>query len=131
MDDPAVLILLLEQGERSLEDHTEDFVLLSNYTHYPDSCLCSFYQAGLNTSTRAQLSGDGPRERASLHSSSRCWCPANRISQWTSRIMTPAPLETQSPVNHHLTARSCLCPPQTESLSLPRALSHRHQERQS
>ncbi len=62
MDDPAVLILLLEQGERSLEDHTEDFVFLSNYTHYPDSCLCSFYQAGLNTSTRAQLSGDGPRE---------------------------------------------------------------------
>ncbi|KAI2659920.1 Increased DNA methylation 1 [Labeo rohita] len=34
MNDPAVLILLLEQGDRSLEDHTEDF-----------------------------LSGDGPRER--------------------------------------------------------------------
>ncbi len=37
-------------------------MFLSNYTHYPDNCLCSFYQAGLNTSTRAQLSRDGPRE---------------------------------------------------------------------
>ncbi len=62
MDDPAVLVLLLEQGDRSLEDHTEDFVFLANYTHYPDNCLCSYYLAGLNTSTRAQLSGDGPRE---------------------------------------------------------------------
>ncbi len=62
MYDPAALILLLEPRERSLEDHTEDFVFLSNYTHYSSKCLCSFYQAGLNTSTRAQLSGDGPRE---------------------------------------------------------------------
>ncbi|KAI2653668.1 Zinc metalloprotease ZmpB [Labeo rohita] len=62
MDDPAVLVLLLEQGDRSLEDHTTDFVFLTNYTHFPDNCLCSFYFAGLNTTTRAQLSGDGPRE---------------------------------------------------------------------
>ncbi|KAL0188066.1 hypothetical protein M9458_015165, partial [Cirrhinus mrigala] len=47
MDDPAVLVLLLEQGDRSLEDHTMDFVFLTNYTHYPDNCLCSFYFAGL------------------------------------------------------------------------------------
>ncbi len=26
MNDPAVLVLLLEQGDRSLEDHTEDWV---------------------------------------------------------------------------------------------------------
>ncbi|KAL0153752.1 hypothetical protein M9458_050943 [Cirrhinus mrigala] len=62
MNDPAVLVLLLEQGDRSLEDHTTDFVFLTNYTHFPDNCLCSFYFAGLNTTTRAQLSGDGPRE---------------------------------------------------------------------
>ncbi|KAI2657009.1 tRNA (guanine-N(7)-)-methyltransferase [Labeo rohita] len=62
MNDPAVLVLLLEQGECSLEDHTMDFVFLANLTHYPDSCLCSFYQAGLHTATRAQLSGKGPRE---------------------------------------------------------------------
>ncbi len=62
MNDPAVLVLRLEQGDRSLEDHTEDFVFLANYTHYPDSCLCSFYQAGLNAATQAQLSREGPRE---------------------------------------------------------------------
>ncbi len=62
MNHPAVLVLLLEQGDRSLEDHTEDFVFLTNLTHYLDSCLCLFYQARLNTSTRAQLSRDGPRE---------------------------------------------------------------------
>ncbi|KAI2663417.1 Filamentous hemagglutinin [Labeo rohita] len=61
MNDPAILVLLLEQGDCSLEDHTTDFVFLANLTHYPDSCLCSFFQAGLNTAARA-LSGEGPRE---------------------------------------------------------------------
>ncbi|KAL0168097.1 hypothetical protein M9458_036319, partial [Cirrhinus mrigala] len=51
----AILILLLEQGDHSLEDHTTDFVFLTNLTHYPDSCLCSFFQAGLNTTTGPQL----------------------------------------------------------------------------
>ncbi|KAL0177233.1 hypothetical protein M9458_026127 [Cirrhinus mrigala] len=60
--DPAVQIILLEQGNRSLEDHTRDFVHLEPLTHYPDSCLCTFYRAGLNTTIKAQLSGDGPRE---------------------------------------------------------------------
>ncbi|KAL0157445.1 hypothetical protein M9458_048691 [Cirrhinus mrigala] len=55
MDYPAILVLLLEQGDRSLEDHTTDFVFLANLTHYLDSCLCSFYQAGLNTATQEQL----------------------------------------------------------------------------
>ncbi|KAL0166035.1 hypothetical protein M9458_037879, partial [Cirrhinus mrigala] len=60
--DPAVQVILLEQGNRSLEDHTRDFVHLVPLTHYPDSCLCTFYRAGLNTTIKAQLSGDGPRE---------------------------------------------------------------------
>ncbi|KAL0198595.1 hypothetical protein M9458_007135, partial [Cirrhinus mrigala] len=55
MNDLAVLVLLLEQGDRSLEDHAKDFAFLANLTHYPDSCLCLFFQAGLNTTTRAQL----------------------------------------------------------------------------
>ncbi|KAL0198942.1 hypothetical protein M9458_007482 [Cirrhinus mrigala] len=62
MDIPAVLLLLLEQGNRSLVDHTRDFVHLVPLTHYPDRCLCTFYRAGLNIATKAQLSGDGPRE---------------------------------------------------------------------
>ncbi len=70
-------------------------------------------------------------ERASPHLSSGCWCPASRNSPWTSWMLTPVPLGTQSPVIHHPAARSCPSPPQTESQSLPRSLSHRHQERQS
>ncbi|KAI2655773.1 IgA FC receptor [Labeo rohita] len=62
MDHPAFRLLLLEQGNRSLEDHTKDFMFLAPMTHYPDSSLCSFYRTGLNPTTRAQLSGDGPRE---------------------------------------------------------------------
>ncbi|KAI2643001.1 Zinc metalloprotease ZmpB [Labeo rohita] len=62
MDNPAVLLLLLEQGNRSLVDHTKDFVYLAPLTHYPDSSLCTFYRAGLNIATKAQLSGEGPRE---------------------------------------------------------------------
>ncbi|KAI2644640.1 Threonylcarbamoyl-AMP synthase [Labeo rohita] len=62
MGNPAVLLLLLEQGNRSLVDHTRDFVHLVPLTHYPDSSLCTFYRAGLNIATKAQLSGEGPRE---------------------------------------------------------------------
>lgn len=34
---------------------------ISNFTHYPDSSLCSFYIVGLNNTARAKLSGEGPR----------------------------------------------------------------------
>ncbi|KAI2649080.1 Mitochondrial intermediate peptidase [Labeo rohita] len=50
--------LCADQRDRSLKDHTTDFVFLANYTHYPDNCLCSFYHAGLNAATQAQLSRD-------------------------------------------------------------------------
>ncbi|KAL0160052.1 hypothetical protein M9458_043777 [Cirrhinus mrigala] len=33
MNDPAVLVLLLEQGDRFLEDHITDFVFLANLAH--------------------------------------------------------------------------------------------------
>ncbi|KAI2657387.1 Opioid growth factor receptor [Labeo rohita] len=62
MDNPAVLLLLLEQGNRSLVDHTRDFIHLVPLMHYPDSSLCTFYRAGLNIATKAQLSGEGLRE---------------------------------------------------------------------
>ncbi len=59
---PEFLLLLLEQGERSLEDHTGLFLMLANTTSYPDDALCSFYDASLNTASRALSSEDGPRE---------------------------------------------------------------------
>lgn len=39
IDLPAVRLLLLEQEERSLEDHTKDFPDLACLTHYPDRSL--------------------------------------------------------------------------------------------
>ncbi len=55
------------QGRTHTHTHTHthtqnDLLFLANLTHYPDSCLCSFYQAGLNTATQAQLSREGPQE---------------------------------------------------------------------
>ncbi len=57
MDIPAVNLLCLEQKDRSLEDHKREFLDLALQTHYLDSCLCTFYYVGLNTSTKA---GEGP-----------------------------------------------------------------------
>ncbi len=58
---PEFLLLLLEQGDKSLEDHTRLFLMLANATCYPDGTLCSFYNASLNTTCRALSSEDGPR----------------------------------------------------------------------
>ncbi|ROI16606.1 hypothetical protein DPX16_22583 [Anabarilius grahami] len=58
---PAFLLICLEQKDRSLEAHLEDFLFQAPATTFPDSSLCSFLNAGLNTATKAQLSGEGPR----------------------------------------------------------------------
>lgn len=57
---PSFLLLLLEQGKRSLEDHIRLFQLLANTTSYTDNTHCSFYDASLNTAYRALSSEDGP-----------------------------------------------------------------------
>ncbi|KTG47386.1 hypothetical protein cypCar_00038721 [Cyprinus carpio] len=54
-------LLLLEQGERSLEDHTRLFLALAELTIYPDDTLCAFYDANLNTACSVPSSEDGPR----------------------------------------------------------------------
>ncbi len=59
---PEFLLLLLEQEDRSLEDHTRLFRFLANTTSYPDDALCSLYDVSLNTACRALSSEDGPRE---------------------------------------------------------------------
>ncbi len=58
---PEFLLLLLEQGDKSLEDHTRPFLMLANATCYPDGTLYSFYNASLNTTCRALSSEDDPR----------------------------------------------------------------------
>ncbi|ROL55154.1 hypothetical protein DPX16_5439 [Anabarilius grahami] len=58
---PAFLLVCLEQKDRSLEAHLDNFLFLAPSTHFPDSSLCNFLYAGLNTATKALLSGEGPR----------------------------------------------------------------------
>ncbi|KAI2651125.1 Gag-Pol polyprotein [Labeo rohita] len=55
----VVTLFCLEQGNRSLEEHK--FLGLTHRTTFPDDCLSTFLHAGLNSITRAQLSGEGPR----------------------------------------------------------------------
>ncbi len=119
MDDPAVLVLLLEQGDRSLSRTT-----LKTLCSSPTSCLCSFYQAGLNAATRVQLSGEG--QLVTVLVSCKSPLTVDIADNDT------APLLTQSPDHHHPAARSpSLSPPLTESQSPPRPTSHRMRERQS
>lgn len=59
---PAVMLLCLDQGDRSLEEHLEEFLDLEPQTTFPDDCLCTFLRLGLNNATQAQLSGESPRE---------------------------------------------------------------------
>lgn len=55
------LLLLLEQGERSLKGHTRLFLVLANLSSYPDDALYAFYDASLNSAYRAPLAKEGPR----------------------------------------------------------------------
>ncbi len=61
MDLPAVQLLLLEQGDHSLEDHTRDFLDPACFTYYPDHSLCIFYETGLSEQLKACLPINGPR----------------------------------------------------------------------
>ncbi|ROI93597.1 hypothetical protein DPX16_5363 [Anabarilius grahami] len=61
MDFAPVLQICLEQGTCSLEEHLMDYLFLALLTTFPIDALCSFLIARLNISTRAQLSGRGPR----------------------------------------------------------------------
>ncbi|KAI2649271.1 Transcription elongation factor spt5 [Labeo rohita] len=78
--DPTVLLIIMKQGERSLEDHTRDYIFLAEHSHFPDSSLCTFYCAGLNTTTKGLLSGEGPQESLPDYIE---WVLASCGSSWT------------------------------------------------
>ncbi|KAI2650147.1 Trigger factor [Labeo rohita] len=59
---PKFFLLLLEQGDRSFEEHTRLFLMFANTSSYPDDVLCSFYDASLSTACRVPSSEDGPLE---------------------------------------------------------------------
>ncbi len=62
MDNPNIALLCLEQGDRPLEDHTQDFLHLACLSHYPDRSLCVFYHASLSERSKARVPADGPRD---------------------------------------------------------------------
>ncbi len=104
MNDPACLLLMLEQRSISLEDHMRLFVEITYLTHYPDYCLCTFYKSSLNEECIARLSGDGPRGIFAT------------FVEW---------VLSQSPAHHHPAAWSISQnPPLMESQSPPRPMSH-------
>ncbi|KAL0199212.1 hypothetical protein M9458_007752, partial [Cirrhinus mrigala] len=92
--DPTVLLIILKQGERSLEDHTRDYIFLAEHSHFPDSSLCTFYRAGLNTTTKALLSGEGPQESLPDYIE---WVLASCGSSWTVDIVEKDVSPTQDP----------------------------------
>lgn len=81
-------LLLLEQGERSLEGHTRLFLVLANLSSYPDDALYAFYDASLNSAYRAPLDEEGPRANF------------DTFVEWTVQS------RTQCPAHHLPTARS-------------------------
>lgn len=67
---PEFLLLPLEQGEQSLNDHTR-LIIANNTTSCPDDMLCRFYNTSMNTICRALLSEVGP------------WCNFATYVEWT------------------------------------------------
>ncbi|ROL50051.1 hypothetical protein DPX16_5810 [Anabarilius grahami] len=52
---PGAHLLLLHQGNRSIEDHTQDFLDLAYQTDFPDKSLAGFFRASLNAPLKNQL----------------------------------------------------------------------------
>ncbi len=46
--DPAVKMMFLRQGTRSIEDYVVDFLELAHLTHLDDLCLIIFFRGGLS-----------------------------------------------------------------------------------
>lgn len=60
MNIAAVRIILLSQGNQSLEAHMQAFLDLQHLVNYDDTSLRVFFRVGLNEKTRACLPGDEP-----------------------------------------------------------------------
>ncbi|MGL5599100.1 MAG: hypothetical protein ACRDDA_13550, partial [Aeromonas sp.] len=60
--DSAVALVHLQQGNRTLEDHTQDFIDIANSTNLPDCILIDFFfYRGLNEPLQTTLARYGPR----------------------------------------------------------------------
>lgn len=59
--DPAVTLLGIHQGERSLEDHIQTFLDYAHFSKYPDCILIDIFCDTLNAHHSSIISRCGPR----------------------------------------------------------------------
>ncbi|KAL0177061.1 hypothetical protein M9458_025955, partial [Cirrhinus mrigala] len=59
--DPVISFALRAQGNRSLEDHIQDFLDIVQYSDFPDCALMDLFSHGLNEPIRTMLIVSGPR----------------------------------------------------------------------
>lgn len=113
MDLPAVQLLCLEQQDRSLEDHTVDFLDLVCLMPNSDCSLCIFYLTSLSKQSKAHLPANGPIKDFAM------------FVEWVlMNSPTPGP-ESSQPSSRHQR------PPQMGSQSPPRLMSHCKTEQHS
>ncbi len=119
-------------GDKSLEDHTGPFLMLANATCYPDGTLCSFYNAKPETPRAERCRPKMVLEGISPPTWSGLWRETDHPSLSALRMISPDPLQTQSPAHHLPAVRSTSpSPPMTESHFPPRSASQRKAERLS
>ncbi|ROL42328.1 hypothetical protein DPX16_8207, partial [Anabarilius grahami] len=100
MDSPSFLLICREQGNRSIEAHIAEYLDLAHQLSFLDNCLCSFLFVGLNASTKAQLSEEGPRGSFAAYVE---WVLASCGSSFTvgfddnDTSPTPTPVPSQEP----------------------------------
>lgn len=88
------LLLLLEQGHRSLEGHTRLFLQVANHiNHQDDPCA---------ERRRPKMA----LERISPPLWSRYWRETDLHSPSVLKVISPVPFQTQSQAHHHFAARS-------------------------
>ncbi len=58
--DPAVKMMFLRQGTRSIEDYVVDFLELAHLTHLDDLCLMIFFRGGLSEPLRSIMPPHDP-----------------------------------------------------------------------
>ncbi|ROL46489.1 hypothetical protein DPX16_21673 [Anabarilius grahami] len=101
---PAVQLLCLEQGDRSLEKHTSDFLQLACLTHFPDRSLCIYYRTGLSERSKVRIPAGGPTEDFAAYVE---WVLVKNNSQFT---IGPAEDDTSStphPETNHPPSTTC------------------------
>ncbi|ROL50984.1 hypothetical protein DPX16_14515 [Anabarilius grahami] len=130
MDFPPVKLKCLEQGETSIKKHLEEFLDLVHQTTFPDYCLSSFLYVELNATTRAQLSGKGPRGSfasyvdplippplSSVAPSQACWEPSPPGHE-EPEAPPPAPECYKLPQSVALAPTPALLPPSTSEWTI-------------